>query len=188
MGGSSQAPDDSPRRLARTSASTPTGLDSSSCGRRDVVVPTGGWTWGDVMMQVVVVAMFPVAVLFVIYLSGPRPPNDVLPRLVGIIAFLAVVDLFVTEVGSPRVVRIDPDGVTFRFLLHSERRRWQDLEPSRMTPRHGGWGVVSRSRNGRPTRQRTFAVTIGQARAILNYPNCPPWTLPPNVQRGLGLV
>lgn len=153
-----------------------------------VVLKTVGWTWLDRVWQLIVIAAFPVAVLFIIYLSGPRPPTDVVPRLIGIIVFLAVVDLFVEAIVSVREIRVDSNGVTFGFIFHSEHRDWRDLEPSRQLPGHGGWGVISRRRGNRSSRQRGYSLTIEQSRVLLSYPSCPKWELSPSIREGLGLA
>jgi hypothetical protein len=147
-----------------------------------------GWTWGDAVIQAVVVGLFPVAVLLLIVLPVPRPPADAVPRLVAIVIFLAGLDLLFEEITSPRQVRVGPGGVTFRFLFHSESRGWSELEPDRMVPRYGGWGVISRYRGGRRVRQRGFALTIEQARALLGHPNCPKWELSAETRIALGLA
>ncbi len=151
------------------------------------MVPTAGWTWLDKFLQVVIVCMFPIVVLEVIYLSGPKPPADVLPRLVGIIAFLICVDFGVEELSSVRRLTIDSKGVAFRFLIHTEHRRWSDLEAGPWPPEHQGWRVISRRRNGRPSIQRAYRVTIIQARSILRHPDCPQWKLSLSTRTGLGL-
>ncbi len=150
-----------------------------------VVVGTGGWTWGDKMLQLVMAGCYPVGVLFVVFLSGPQPPTDVVPKLIGVAVLMGGIDLFVEAVASVRRVTIDSGGMTFRFLFHSERREWRDLEPSRALPKHGMWGVASRSRGGRPVRQRGYGLTVAQARAILDFPNGPAWDIPPATRRAL---
>jgi len=151
------------------------------------VIETGGWTWGDAMVQVTCVALYPVGVLFIVFLSGPQPPTNVLPQLVGIALFVAGVDLFVEALVSVRRVSLDAQGVSFRYLFHTERREWTDLEPSKLTPQHGGWGVISRYRGGHRAMQRAYALTLEQARAIVGHPNCPRWELPEAVRKGLNL-
>ena len=161
--------------------------DPSQPEMGEIVIETGGWTWGDAMLQLMLVAMYPVGVLFVVFLSGPKPPADVVPRLVGIAIFLVGVDLFVEALVSVRRVSLDARGVSFRYLFHTERREWTDLEPSNLTPRHGGWGVISRYRGGHRAMQRAYALTLEQARAIVGHPNCPRWELPEAVRKGLNL-
>ena len=153
----------------------------------EIVIQTGGWTWGDAMLQLMLVALFPVGVLFIVFLSGPQPPTNVLPRIVGVALLWAGVDLFVEALVSVRRVSLDAQGVSFRYLFHTERREWTDLEPSKLTPRHGDWALISRFRAGRRTMQRAYAVTIEQARAIVGHPNCPKWDLPEDVRKGLNL-
>jgi hypothetical protein len=153
----------------------------------EIVIETGGWTWGDAMVQVTCVALYPVGALFAVFLSGPQPPADVLPRLLGFALFVAGVDLFVEALISVRRVSLDSQGVSFRYLFHTERREWTDLEPSKLTPRHGGWGVISRFRGGHRAMQRAYALTIEQARAIVGHPNCPRWDLPADVRKALNL-
>lgn len=157
----------------------------ASSSPSELVVKTHGWTWLDRTWQLFVIAMFPIAVAFIVFLSGRPPTIDLIPRFLGIVVFLACVDLLVEAIISVRQVRITPGGVTFRFIFHSEHRSWKELEPSRDPPRHGGWGLVSRYRNGRPARQRGYPLTIDQARAVLSNPNCPRWELPSSIREGL---
>lgn len=167
---------------------SPNGPDPGSSGGGLATIKTIGWTWLDKMIQVVTVLLFPVGVLFVIYLSGPKPPADLLPRLLGIVVFLLGLDVFAESMSSVRQVRVDSTGVTFRYLFHSTHRDWPDLAPSNLVPQHGGWGVVSRYHNGRRVRlQRGYALTIEQARALVTHPNCPKWHLSEAIKQGLGV-
>jgi hypothetical protein len=162
--------------------------DGSLLGNDTVVVRTRGLTRADGMIQIVILTSFPVAVLFIIFLSGPRPPVDVLPRLWGIVGLLSGLDLLMMEIVSVRQVRIGASGVSFRFLLHSEHRAWQDLGPSKLIPDHGVWGVTSSSRIGRAALPRGYRLTLTQAQAMLDHPSCPAWDIPPAVRHGLGLA
>jgi hypothetical protein len=150
------------------------------------VLRTRGLTWYDWMIQVVVFCLFPVGVLFVILLSGPPLPTDVIPRLVGVVIFLAGLDLFAEGVTSVRRVELRRDDITFRFLFHSERRKWQNLEPGPEVPKHNGWWILSRYRSGRQWSPRGYRITFEQARAILSHPSCPKWEIPPTIRDGLG--
>ena len=155
---------------------------------RMLTVETRGLSWLDISFQILIVCAFPVAVLFVIYLSGPRPPANVLPELVEIVVFLIILDFALEEMSSVRRITLDAQGVQFRFIIHTEVRKWEDLEPGKSPPEHHGWWLVSRLRNGKPARQRGYRITIDQARAILGYPSCPEWELSPTVLRRLGLA
>jgi hypothetical protein len=166
---------------------------ASGKGSRDgpsasTIVSTGGLTKVDWMIQGVILCSFPVAALFIVFLSGPKPPLDVAPRLSGIVVMLAVLDLLIEEIVSVRQIRLDSSGVTFRFRLHSEHRSWSDLRPSKLVPMHGDWGVTSDSRGGKRTVFRGYRLTLAQAQALLRHPNCPPWDLPEPVREGLGLT
>jgi len=151
-----------------------------------LTVRTQGWTWLDVMGQLVVICMFPVGVLFVIYLSGPTPPTDVGPRLIGLVVFLGLVDLLWMALVSVRKVTVDFTGVTFRYLFHTERRLWSELEPGPNPAEHHTWWIISRHRKGRETFQRGYRLTIEQAQAVLSYPGRPAWQIRPEVSRSLG--
>jgi hypothetical protein len=153
-----------------------------------IVVRTKGMTAADWIIQAAILISIPVAVLFVIYLSGPKPPVDVEPRFVGIVIMLAALDLLFEEIVSVRQVRLDQSGVTFRFLVHSERRSWRDLRPSMLVPKRGDWGVTSNSRDGKPTIFRGYRLTLPQAQALIRHPSCPAWELPEPVRRWLGLT
>jgi hypothetical protein len=167
----------------QTASSSPAGSDSGV-----VVVRTVGWTWFDRALQVLIVAMFPVGVAVVFFLATPPVPSkDLIPGLVGIMLFLVAVDVYAEAIISVRQVKLDSSGVTFSYIFHSEHRKWEDLEPSRLSPRHGGWGVKSRYRGGRLIRTRGYAITIEQARALVDYPNCPKWDLPPETLQALGI-
>jgi hypothetical protein len=146
-----------------------------------IAIRTNGTTWLDRMIQVVILCLFPLGVILVIVVSGPKPPSDVVPRLIGILAVLVALDLMAESVTSVRRVEIGPEGVRFSFLFHHEVRIWTELEPSRTSPEHGGWYIVSRSRNGRSVSRRGYRLTIEQARALLTYPACPKWNLPSSV-------
>lgn len=162
--------------------------DSKSIASPEIkTIKTLGWTWMDRMIQIVILCLFPIGIYFVIVISGLRSPADVIPRLVGIIAVLSVLDLLAESITSVRQVEIRPDGVVFSFLLHRERRAWAELEPSTVPPEHGGWYVLSHSRNGKRTSQRGFRLTLEQARALLTYPASPKWTLIPSVALSLGI-
>lgn len=153
-----------------------------------VTIRTVGWTWLDKWSQVVILSLFPIGVLFVIYLSGARPPVNLPLQLTEIIIFLGLLDFAFAEMTSVRSVTLGPEGVRFRFMVHSEVRQWRDLEPGPGSPEHQGWWLVSRRRGAKPTRQRGYRITIAQAQMILSYPSCPRWELKPVVQAALGLA
>jgi len=150
-----------------------------------VVVRTTGFTWLDKVGQLVVACMFPIGVLWVIYLSGPPSPSDVVPRLVGVIAFLAAVDLAWVSIVSVRRVEIDTEGVSFRYLFHTERRNWSDLRPGSGPPEHRDWWLRSTFHIGRNSFERGYHISIEQAKSILGHPSCPKWDLAPKVRQGL---
>ena len=153
-----------------------------------VTIKTRGWTWLDRMIQVVIICLFPIGVYFMIIISGPLPPNELVPRLVGIIALLVVLDLVAESITSVRKVDFNSDGVVFSFLFHRERRGWTELEPSTAPAEHGGWYVLSRFRNGKQVSQRGFRLTLEQARSLLKYPSAPKWSLLPYVATSLGIL
>lgn len=144
-------------------------------------VNAGGITWLDWMIQLIVLALLPAGVFLVIFASGPKYPVDFYPRLIGIIVFLALLDLLALSVVQVRQVRPDAEGVTFRYLFHTERRAWKELEPGTERPLHQQWYLISRQKGGKPAIQRSFQLTLRQVHAILTYPSCPAWKLPPEI-------
>ncbi len=168
----------------------PTGLtdrganSSLSLGR--LCIKTKGIARGDWAIHAAMILGFPVVVLFGVYLSGTQPPTDVLPKVVGAGIFVALLDLLIEELVSTRAIVLTASGVTFRYPFHSEYRQWSDLEPSQTPAQSGSWYVTSRRTSGHPSSARAFRLTIEQARAMLDYPACPKWTLPPIVISSLG--
>jgi hypothetical protein len=140
------------------------------------------------MVQVGVVVLFPIGLFMVVFVSGPGYPQDFVPRLIGILVFLSGMDLLGLSLLQVREVRSDSKGVAFRYLFHTERRSWEDLEPSTLAPRHKEWYLLSRSREGRKAGQRSFLLTLEQARAVLADASCPRWQLTPQVAQGLAML
>ncbi len=161
---------------------------SASPNRNSITIKTTGLTWLDKLYQILIICAFPVGVLFVIYLSGPRPPVNVPLQLAEVVVVLAVVDFALEEITSVRRITMDSEGVRFRFLIHTEVRQWGDLQPGTESPEHSGWWVVSRRREGKPSRQRGYRITLPQARAMLSHPSCPKWELKPAVRAALGVA
>ena len=170
------------------SSETPEIPNSASPHRDSITVKTIGLTWLDKAFQTLIVSFFAVAVLFVIYLSGPRPPVNVPLQLVEIVAVLAATDFALEELTSVRSITLDPEGVRFRFIMHTEARKWGDLSPGKAAPEHRGWWILRPHRDGQLARQRAYRITFAQARAILNYPSCPKWELRPEIREALGLA
>lgn len=160
----------------------------ASTHRTPITVKTVGLTWLDRSFQVLIVCLFPIGVLFVIYLSGPRPPVNVPLQLFEIVVVLAAIDFALEELTSVRSITLDPEGVRFRFIIHIEARKWGDLTPGKAAPEHRGWWILSPRRDGKPARQRAYRISFAQARAILNYPTCPKWDLKPGIREALGLA
>lgn len=165
--------------------STDKGANSSlPLGR--LYIKTNGIARVDWAIHAAMILAFPVVVLFVVYLSGTQPPTDVLPKVVGVAILLTLLDLLIEELVSTRAITLTASGVTFRYPFHSEYRQWSDLEPSQSPAQSGSWYVTSRRTLGHRSSARAFRLTIEQARAMLDYPACPKWTLPPTVTSSLG--
>jgi hypothetical protein len=144
-----------------------------------LVVPTVGWTWFDSRLQLVMAALLPLAVLFGVFLSGPRYPVEFWPRLIVSISLVVAADIFFEAYLSVRSVEISPAGVTFHFLLHRVETRWSTIKPVDEPPVHGLWGFAYTRPGSARSPTRVFMVTLRQAGAILDYSNAPEWPIRP---------
>ncbi len=139
------------------------------------------------MIQVVILVLFPVGLLMVTALSGPRFPNDFLQRVIVIAAFLLGLDFTAEALGSLRKVTLDAEGIRFEYLLHKEQGRWADLRPGAEAPVHGMWYLLRNlHNNSRLLPERSHQITLEQARAVLSFPACPDWPIPDETLAQIG--
>lgn len=152
------------------------------------VVVRSGFTRGDRDVLVGVILLVPIGVAMWLFLPGPGGP--VLPlRVSSVLVVLGVVGLLgfiIDEFSQPRSIELSPDGVRFQYIIHHETRPWGDLEPRGKPYRRGEWWIIRRT----PAlgSRRGYSLTLAQARALLMYPACPRWPLPPEVVRSLELT
>src|SRR5580658_2409770 len=150
-------------------------------------VRTRGLTSADWRIQKFVLAVSPIGLLIILLRAGV----DSLASLPGPLAVwaivIAVVDLAMEAPVSVRSIRIDPAGVTFRYLFHTRFGNWVDLSPSPRPARRGLWFIHRQLRPGSRTVDSEHMVTVEQARAVIGHPSCPPWHLSPEVRASLGL-
>jgi hypothetical protein len=167
------------------------GPSSNSSGGRiqAISIRTKGWTWLDRLAQLAMLALFPVAFLLDVVISGPRYPNDLVPRVTFIVVLLAGIDLLYVSIVPVRRVDVDDKGITFHYLFHKERATWADLSPISAPPQHGMWGLLrNRQTGGKLLPYRGHNITIEQARGILSFPACPRWELPFQTRQALGFI
>jgi hypothetical protein len=136
------------------------------------------------------ISIFFTVVLFaILVLPGVGlPANTLGARIATVVVFFLVLECVILGLTSVRYVELDSRGVTFRFPFHDERVPWGDLEPWNRPVELGAWWV------SRPRRswlgvsdRRSYTLTIEQARTIVSFPAHPPWVLPPEVLKSLGL-
>jgi hypothetical protein len=157
-------------------------------GPSPVVVRTGGLTFVDWTLAAVWLGLYPIGVVFTTLFSGNHRLSAWPFNAVGLGVLELALYILVFAVTSVRSVTLKPTGVEFRFLFHTERRGWSDLEPDQRPMSHGVWGLVSRKRDGRAARSRAFRLTSAQARALLSYPACPSWSLSRTLVLSLGVA
>lgn len=151
-----------------------------------VEVRTKGFSRRDWGVQKAILIAGPIDFLVIVFgtLGGPGSHTAVKVGVaLGIIVFA---DLLCLEVAAfPRRVVMDPNGVTFRFRLHSTRRSWTELWPS-LTPlvawKDGSWAVFYTSRSRLAGGRRFgFDLTSEQARGLLRYPSGKAWSITPEM-------
>lgn len=132
----------------------------------------------DRRIQLFCLPWSPFFILGTVFLTNGGLGWEPIPKLVaGAIGF-GLYDLLLTEALSVRRIDIDPDGVTFHYLLHKERGRWGDLSPHRFSSSRRpyftreSWSLSRRTPEGR---LRANALTREQALAVLRYPGRPAW-------------
>jgi hypothetical protein len=143
-----------------------------------VTVYSHGLTSVDRRIQLLVLSMSPLAILSFVFLTNGGHGAELVPKIIAALATLALYDLSLTEILSVRRIDIDPEGVTFHYLLHKERGRWGDLSPHRNTSPRGsyfGRGSWSLSRRNGEGRLRGNKLTREQALAVIHYPGRPSW-------------
>jgi hypothetical protein len=113
-----------------------------------------------------------------VFLTNGGLGAELVPKIIFGFVIVGLYDLALTEVLSVRRIDIDPEGVTFHYLLHKERGRWGDLSPHRYTSPRGsyfGRGSWSLSRRNEEGRLRGNKLTREQALAVIRYPGRPSW-------------
>ena len=151
-----------------------------------LVVPTRGLPFLEKGVITVAVGLFPLLAGMFYFLAIGRFPGG----LTGCIIAAAVVSASVFVVGASRMfvrgIDVEEDGISFRYLFHSEYGSWSDLAPSPFAIKHGEWYLARRNPGSHSNhRVRGYRLTIEQARAVLSFPACPKWTLPESVVREL---
>ena len=154
-----------------------------------IVVRTGGLTETDLALLAAGVITAPVMFLMLAYLPQADSFRDGLPvNWTGVLAsvgIVAAIMMFQDDQIQVRRVEVDPEGVDFRFTIHSTYCRWSELFPSSRPPQAGIWAAESRKTG--VLGGRWFRLTLDQSRALLNHPACPKWNLSPEVLSGLGM-
>jgi hypothetical protein len=144
------------------------------------VAPTrrAWWAYSDYVVVILGAALLIVTAYLIVAAPGLFRV-DLPGALLGIAAFLiglAVLDRF------PRQILVDPKTIQFEYLLSRISLRWDQLTAPTLMSR----GFVSfRAVTGARGVWGSLTVTLDQARAILNYPECPRLELPPNLQHAL---
>ena len=141
-------------------------------------------------VQQVIFAAITIAVV-IDYLTLGIPSSFAWERLplltVGLI-FIMGLDLALANKSHLRRIEIDSTGISFVFLLHSERALWSELEPAPFPARLGDWGIYRNITDSRGSiKRRGITLTVAQGRAILAYPTRPYWDIPEHITASLGI-
>jgi len=166
------------------------GGDRSACPV--VTVKTGAFVYGDRAILLGMLICLPILFGLAIMPQPGALPSTWL-SFAEVATLVGCIGLFLEEGTQVRRIRLSPTGVTFHYLIHRETRRWDDIEPYVIPARKGVWGVQSRRAMLGSSRKRGYPLTLAQARALLEYPACPRWSLPSEVARsidvgGLGAI
>ena len=153
-----------------------------------VIIETKGWTWMDRVKLAIFLCLYPVIVLFGAFIDRVEGMSGLTQSAVVVGGGLLLLFLVSEEITSVRRIELTSTGVTFRFPFHSEYRSWSDLEPAQVPASHGLWYAQSRFRNGKPASQRSFRLTLEQAKGILSHPACTKWKLQSQVASSLGVA
>ncbi len=150
-------------------------LDEESLRQR---VSSNGLTSVDRRIQLLALAMSPFLVSAFVFLTNGGLGASLLPKLILGLVLVGLGDLALTEALSVRRIDIGPEGLTFRYLLHSERGRWSELSPHKIVYPHGSYfgrrsWAIARSRSNES--HRDHLLTRDQALAIIRYHKRPVW-------------
>jgi len=157
-------------------------------------IPTGSWstTYRDPIVVGVVLALvfgLPVSIFLGALVLGARAgaPAGALAGLAAVVAVLLILVLALVGIAVRTVTRsigVSTPGVVVRRGYGEMRVPWSCLEPSPLV----GWKRLS-FRVTYPGKHRptnAFLATYDQARAIVDHPSAPRWTLSPGVANALG--
>lgn len=151
-----------------------------------VEVRAHGFSKPEWQVQKAVLIFGPIDFFFIVFVTIGGATTNTVPKIVLAIATIIFADLLLLEIAAhPRRVVMAPEGVTFRFRFHAERRFWDSFGPTLkpMTGTHAGGWLAPYTSIGRLTRGRTFGywLTPDQARELLRYPSRKAWSWTPEM-------
>lgn len=116
---------------------------------------------------------------------GGLGPNHVWEGVATVAAFLAVVEFVTLGTHPAWSVEIGPQAVTFGYPLRKCRVQWRDLQPVPEPVWREWWIFIAPSGWNLFFMTRTHYITESEARAVLAYPACPKYKLPPRATAAL---
>jgi hypothetical protein len=155
-----------------------------------VVIRSQGVTRVEWKLQIFAVVYFGFMYLLLYFGTVGGPSHGFVPPLVGAAAASILLDcIFLEIVSHPRELELSPEGIKFRYRLHSEHCSWKDPHSTIQVGfgdfGEGGWSVSRpyRLTTAGRTRNRGHWLTETQLRAFVSYPSGRTWKITDSLMR-----